>query len=60
MDANTVRQADENFRGLQCRKCGSRHFRVVYTRAARGGYLIRRRECRECGRRMTTREGAIG
>lgn len=60
MDANTVRQVDKVVRGLECRKCGSRRFRVIYTRAARGGYLVRRRECWHCGRRMTTREGAVG
>ncbi len=47
-------------RGLQCRKCGCRHFRVVYTRAAWGGKLVRRRECRRCGARITTWERAVG
>jgi transcriptional regulator NrdR family protein len=50
----------ENDRGLQCRQCGRRHFRVVYTRAAWGGRIIRRRECRTCGERLTTWERAIG
>jgi len=43
-------------RGLVCRQCGCRHFRVIYTRPAWGGRLVRRRECRHCGRRMTTWE----
>jgi hypothetical protein len=46
-------------RGLVCRECGCRHFRVVYTRPYHGGRIVRRRECRHCGRRVTTweREG---
>lgn len=47
-------------RGLRCRKCGNQHFRVVYTRAAWGGKIIRRRECRRCGERVTTWERPIG
>ena len=46
----------EEKRGLECRSCGCRHFRVVYTRPAWGGRLVRRRECRHCGKRMTTWE----
>jgi len=53
-------QSASDQRGLECRECGCRHFRVVYTRAQRGDCVIRRRECRYCGRRMTTREQAIG
>ena len=47
-------------RGLECRYCGCRHFWVVYTRRGWGGRLIRRRECRHCGERMTTWEKPIG
>ena len=47
-------------KGLVCRHCGCRHFRVVYTRRAWGGRIMRRRECRYCGKRMTTREKATG
>jgi transcriptional regulator NrdR family protein len=47
-------------RGLKCRNCGCRHFRVVYTRASWGGKVIRRRECRHCGSRITTWQRAIG
>ncbi len=39
-----------------CRHCGCGHFRVIYTRRGWGGKLIRRRECRHCGKRMTTWE----
>lgn len=43
-------------RGLVCPKCGCQHFRVVYTRHARGGRIVRNRECRHCGRRVITYE----
>ena len=49
-------------RGLECPQCGCGHFRVLYTRRALGGRLLRRRECRHCRRRITTYEhsDAIG
>ncbi|QDU44326.1 transcriptional regulator NrdR [Symmachiella dynata] len=47
-------------RGLQCGACGHRRLRVIYTRAAKGGKLVRRRECRKCGERITTWECVIG
>jgi transcriptional regulator NrdR family protein len=50
---------DDN-RGLRCRQCGCRHFHVIYTRAAWGSKLIRRRECRHCGNRVTTCERIVG
>jgi len=43
-------------RGLECRKCGCKQFYVLYTRATVGGRILRRRECRHCGRRVTTYE----
>jgi transcriptional regulator NrdR family protein len=48
----------ESKRGLECRYCGCKHFRVVYTRPTWGGRIMRRRECRLCGKRMTTWERA--
>jgi transcriptional regulator NrdR family protein len=42
--------------GLECRWCGCKHLRVIYTRPAWGGRLVRRRECRHCGKRITTWE----
>ena len=39
---------------------GCRHFRVVYTRPTWAGCIMRRRECRNCGRRMTAREKGGG
>ena len=50
----------EDKRGLECRHCGCKHLRVIYTRRGWGGKLIRRRECRHCGRRMTTWERPVG
>ena len=50
--------ADEK-RGLECRNCGCKHFRVIYTRPTWGGQIMRRRECRHCGKRMTTWEKAL-
>ena len=47
-------------KGLECRHCGCRHFRVVYTRPYWGSRIMRRRECRHCGKRMTTWERAGG
>jgi len=46
-------------RGLECPRCGCGHFRVLYTRAKPGGKLLRRRECRHCGRRITTYEAVL-
>ncbi|MCC7408599.1 MAG: hypothetical protein IT442_11045 [Phycisphaeraceae bacterium] len=55
-----TRQAPERRRGLKCPKCGCAHFRVLYTRRAWGGRVLRRRACRHCGRRVTTYEVAAG
>ena len=50
---------EDKQRGLQCRQCGGRRFRVIYTRAA-DAKVVRRRECRKCATRITTWERAIG
>lgn len=50
----TIRLSEQ--RGIQCRHCGCRHFRVLYTRAKVGAAIQRRRECRNCGARITTWE----
>lgn len=50
--------ANDDQKGLTCRHCGCRHFHVVYTRPTWGGRIMRRRECRNCGKRMTTWERA--
>jgi len=40
---------------LACPRCGCEDLRVLNTRHSRGR-IIRYRECRHCGRRMTTYE----
>jgi hypothetical protein len=45
--------------GLVCPDCVRRHFCVVYTRQ-KDGHIERRRQCRHCGRRITTWEREIG
>lgn len=46
-------------KGIECPQCGCRHFYVVYTRP-KPGKIVRRRECRHCGRRVTTVERVLG
>ena len=46
--------------GLVCPRCNGRDFRVIYTRRQEHDTIVRRRECRHCGRRITTRERVIG
>ena len=54
----TPKSDSENGR-MQCKDCGCSHLPVVYTRH-REGKVVRVRECRNCGRRVATREIAIG
>ncbi len=49
---------EQEKRGIECPSCGCRLFRVLYTRRSIGGRILRRRECRNCGRRVTTYEAA--
>jgi hypothetical protein len=58
-DAPAAGPASADHRGLVCRHCGCRHFRVVYTRPSWGGRIKRRRECRHCGSQMSTLERAL-
>lgn len=51
-----LQRGKEKERGIACRRCGCRHFRVVYTRQVSGGRILRRRECRHCGKRISTYE----
>lgn len=61
MSVEVSRQAREqgflDDRGLVCPACGCRHFLVVETRATWGNRIRRLRECRSCGRRLSTYEG---
>lgn len=46
-------------RGIRCRACNCGHFRTVWVRHRVGG-VVRKRECRACGKRQLTREKASG
>ncbi|HOQ06017.1 MAG TPA: hypothetical protein PKY88_12485 [Anaerohalosphaeraceae bacterium] len=46
-------------KGLVCKACGGRKFKVLYTRPAHDSRLMRRRQCRNCGRRFTTWESTV-
>ena len=50
------REDRQEQRGLVCSDCGCQHFYVLYTRRRDNGRVMRRRECRNCGRRITTWE----
>jgi hypothetical protein len=52
----TPRVAGDLPMGIECRRCGCRHFHVIYTRPREGGVIVRLRECRHCGLRRMTRE----
>jgi transcriptional regulator NrdR family protein len=54
------KKGKEQDRGLRCTKCDGDVLRVVYTRAAWGGKIVRRRECVRCKERFTTWERPIG
>lgn len=51
---------EEDKSGQECRECGCRRFRVIPTRPASGGRIMRRPECRHCGARLTTWKKVIG
>jgi transcriptional regulator NrdR family protein len=59
-DRTQATEKQEERRGIECPRCGCKHFRVLYTRRALGGRILRRRECRHCGRRVTTYEQTLG
>ena len=46
----------EQPRGVACPRCGCRHLPVYYTRHRPDGSILRRRQCRNCGRMVTTYE----
>jgi len=54
----TIQNKDGQPVGIVCRHCGCGHHRVLYLKWLTGGVLLRRRECRHCGHRFTTRERA--
>jgi transcriptional regulator NrdR family protein len=46
--------------GLRCPRCGTRDSHVVYTRWTPDDRIVRRRQCGQCGKRITTREQVVG
>ena len=44
--------------GLICQSCGSRNWSTINTRR-KGNCIMRRRECQQCGHRVTTYEAII-
>ncbi len=54
--AGTKQRSTDEARGLVCDGCGGRKWRVVYTRGRLDQVVQRRRECKGCGRRITTWE----
>lgn len=56
--SGTIVPGVEPGKGLVCRQCGCRDFRVIYTRPGAGNRNVRRRACRHCGLRVTTSEQA--
>jgi len=49
----------EKQRGIVCPKCGCKYFEVLHTRSAFGGRILRQRECRHCGWRISTAEKTL-
>jgi transcriptional regulator NrdR family protein len=45
-------------RGIECPRCGCRHFYTTHTEPLRDGRIRRRKECRHCGRKIVTYEAA--
>ena len=43
-------------RGIECPRCGCRHFYTTHTEPLRDGRIRRRKECRHCGHRIVTYE----
>jgi len=45
--------------GLECPRCGCRHFYTTHTEPLRDGRIRRRKVCRHCDRRIVTYEAAV-
>lgn len=46
-------------RGVRCRECGCADLYVRETDRRKDGTVVRRRQCRRCGARITTREERV-
>ncbi|MBN1513727.1 MAG: hypothetical protein JXB13_17050 [Phycisphaerae bacterium] len=42
--------------GIECPRCGCRHFYTTHTEPLRDGRIRRRKVCRHCGRKLLTLE----
>jgi transcriptional regulator NrdR family protein len=51
-------QPPQTPRGIECPKCGCRHFYTTHTEPLRDGRIRRRKICRQCGRRVVTFESS--
>jgi transcriptional regulator NrdR family protein len=51
------RMPGDDARGIVCRRCGYRRFRVTHTEPLAGGLVRRRKRCRRCGQKQVTFEG---
>lgn len=58
-DLSPPEPAESPTLGIMCPKCECRHFEVIYT-TRKTHSIVRRRECRHCGYRITTREQIQG
>ena len=45
-------------RGVECPKCGCRHFFTTHTEPLRDGRIRRRKVCRHCRRKIVTFESS--
>jgi len=56
-----MKSKDDNStpRGIECPRCGCRHFETTNTEPMRDGRIRRRKRCRHCGHRIVTFEGTV-
>ena len=52
--------AEQAKRGIECPKCGCRHFHTTHTEPLRDGRIRRRKVCRHCNRKIVTFESPPG
>lgn len=55
----SLQGAKDASRGVRCRECGCADFYVRETERKKDGTIRRRRQCRNCGKRLTTQENAV-
>jgi len=61
MSPSKSERQNESTQGLRpCRQCGVKDFLTVSTRDAAKNQIRRRKECRNCGNRITTFEAEAG